>query len=128
MKERIIDGFNSDKGFIGNNGFKVVELTESKVVLKYEVNDKGLNGLKIVHGGLLFGLADTAAGTLACMSGKYPVTISSNISYLNPAKCKTLFATAEILKDGNNIKYYKVDVKDENDLLICTCNVNMYIK
>ena len=128
MKDVIIDGFNNDKGFIKNNNFKLISVDEEKAVVEYDVMKEGLNKIKIVHGGLLFGLADTAAGTLACMSGKFPVTINASINYLNPAKCKKLTAISSVLKIGNNIGYYKVDVFDENNIIICTCNIDMFFK
>ena len=128
MNERIIDGFKKDTGFIKHNSFKLKSITEEECVVEYNVKKEGLNTIKIVHGGLLFGLADSAAGALACMSGKFPVTISSSIHYLNAAKGKKLIAVANILKKGNNIGYYKVDIFDENKMLLCTCNIDMYLK
>ena len=128
MKERIIKGFKNDNGYIKNNDFKLVFLDEKECIVEYDVKKEGLNTLKIVHGGLLFGLADSAAGALACMSGKFPVTINSNIHYINAAKCKKLIAKATILKLGNNIGFYKVNVLDENDNMICTCNIDMFLK
>ena len=128
MKERIIDGFKNDTGFIKHNSFKLKSITKNKCIVEYDIKKEGLNTIKIVHGGLLFGLADSAAGALACMSGKFPVTINSSIHYLNTAKGKKLIAVAGILKKGNNIGYYKVDIFDENKLLLCTCNIDMYLK
>ena len=128
MKDIIIDGLNSDDGFIKNNDFKLVSIDDKEVIMEYIVKKEGLNALKIVHGGLLFGLCDTAAGMLACMSGKFPMTINANINYLNAAKCKKLIAKANVLKLGNHIGYYKVDVYDEKDNHICTSNIDMYLK
>lgn len=128
MKEEIIERFSKDNGFIKNHNFKITELNDDECIMEYEVKESGLNPIKIVHGGLLFGLADSCAGTLACMSGKFPVTINSNIHYLNAANCKRLIAKASRLKEGNYIGYYKVDIFDENDELKCTCNVDMYMK
>lgn len=128
VKEEIIKSFEKDSGFIKNNNFHITELNDTECVMEYIVNNNGLNPIKIVHGGLLFGLADTAAGTLACMTGKFPVTINSNIQYLNQADGKKIIAKASILKQGNNIGYYKVDIFDEKNTLLCTCNVDMYLK
>ena len=128
MKDKIIDGLKNDTGFINNNDFKLISINENEAVMEYVVKDTGLNTLKIVHGGLLFGLCDSAAGTLACMSGRFPVTISANINYLNPARCKKLIAKSSILKMGNNIGQFKVDIFDENDNIICTSNINMFLK
>lgn len=128
MKDIIVDGLNRDEGFIKNNNFKLISISDTEVVMEYLIKKDGLNTLKIVHGGLLFGLCDTAAGTLACMTGKFPMTINANINYLSPAKGKKLIAKASILKLGNNIGYYKVDVYDEKDNYICTSNIEMYLK
>lgn len=127
MKDRILEEFGKS-GFIKDNDFKIIVLTEEECTLEYKVKDSGLNPIGIVHGGLLFGLADTTAGTLACMTGKFPLTINSTIDYLNPAKCDKLISKASILKQGNSIGYYRVDIYDEKDTLICTCNVTMYMK
>lgn len=128
MKEQVIKGFESDYGYVKNNDFKIIELNEKECIMEYVVKKEGLNPIKIVHGGLLFGLADTCAGVLASMSGKFPVTINSSIHYLNQAKCKKVIAKSSVLKLGNNLGYFKVDIFDENDTLLCTCNVDMYLK
>lgn len=123
MKE-IIDSINNDTGFIKENNFKLVSLTKEKAVIECEIKKSGLNPMGICHGGLLFGLADTAAGTLAFTKGK-SVTTSGNINYLKPAKNK-IIATATILKVGNHIGYYLVEIKDENNDLVATANINMF--
>ena len=128
MKEEVIDGFNKDNGYIKTHNFKIIDLNNEECTVEYIVNDDGLNPIKIAHGGLLFGLADTTAGALACMTGKYPLTINSDIHFLNTAKCNKLISKASILKIGNNIGYFKVDIHDENKNLICTCTIDMYLK
>ena len=117
-----------NSGFIKQNGFKVLELNEEKCVLEYTVKEDGLNPMNMVHGGLLFGLADTAAGILSSLNNKKQVTTSSNINYLNPLYKGKAYATATIIKRGNSIGYFYVEIKDESNTLIATANVNMYYK
>ncbi len=128
MKEKVIEGFNNDKGFIKHNNYKIVDLSEDECIMEYDVVEEGMNPINMVHGGMLFGLADTAAGMVACMREKYPVTTNASIHYLNAAKCKKVIAKASALKVGNKIGYFRVDVFDENDTILCTCNVEMYLK
>ena len=78
----------------------------------------------ICHGGLLFGIADTAAGALAFTRGK-AVTTSANMNYLRSAKNK-IIATATIVKVGKNIGYYLVEIMDEKDNLVAISTVNMF--
>ena len=127
MKDKIIEGFEKSNGFKKTHGFKIVELTSEHCLMKYEVKESGLNPYGIVHGAVIFGLADTCAGALAFMSGKTPLTTNSNINYLSEAKGKELIAEATILKEGNKIGYYTVNVYDENKTLIAVSNVNMYL-
>ena len=94
--------------------------------MEYKVKPNGLNPYGIVHGGVLFGLADTCAGTLAFMSGNTPVTTSANINYLNKAGGSKLKAEATILKEGKKIGYYNVNIYDDNNILIANSTVNMY--
>ena len=126
IKEEIIKKTNV--GFTIANGFKIVELTKEKAVIEYEVKESGLNPYNIVHGGMLYALADTTAGVLSCMSGRPSLTTSANINYLKAANCKKVIAKASALKVGNKIGYFRVDVFDENDTILCTCNVEMYLK
>ena len=126
MKDKIINSLKNEKGFMHNNGFKIIELTKEKCVLEYKIIESGLNPYGIVHGGLLFGLADSACGILSTMNEKKCVTTSANINYLNAAKGEKIIATATIIKDGKNIGYYKCDMEDENNKLLATATINLY--
>ena len=127
MKDKVIKRFEEEKGFIYKNGFKIIELDNEHCKMEYKIKSDGLNPYEIVHGGILFGLADTAAGALASMSGKYPVTMNSTISYLKKARGKRIYAISKILKQGNRIGYYVVDIYDDSDELVCNASVNMYL-
>ena len=126
MKEKVIDGFNKENGFMKHNGFKIVELDEEHAIMEYKIKQDGLNPIDIVHGGILFGLADSCAGVLASITGKFPVTTSSNINYLSPGKGEKLIAHATILKVGKSIGYYMVDIFDDNNKKVANATVNMY--
>lgn len=128
MKEKVLEGFNNDNGFIKNNGFKILELNDEIAKLEYIVKDEGLNSIGIVHGGVLFGLCDTTAGCLACMSGYFPLTVNSNISYLNPISKGKLTAIAKKVKIGKTLGVYRVEAYDEKNKIICTSDVTMFFK
>ena len=113
-------------GFIKNHGFELVSVTKNKAILECDIKENELNPMKIAHGGLLFGLADTAAGTLAFANNRKCVTISANINYLKPAKNKVI-ATATILKEGKNIGYYNVEIRNKKNELVAISMINMYL-
>lgn len=116
----------NDKGFIGKNGFKISKLTDEECILEYEIKESGLNPMGMVHGGILFGLADTSAGALSFYTGRKCVTTSATMNYLNPAKEGKVYARATALKIGNRIGYYDVVITDDNGKVIATSMVNMY--
>ena len=124
--EFIKNNYNEGNGFIQNNKFKIVSLTKEETILEYEIKESGLNPQNIVHGGLMFGLADTAAGTLACTTGRFALTTSANMNYLRPASGTKLIAKAKSLKVGKNIAYYIVDVFNDKEELVANANVNMF--
>lgn len=126
INKQIINNVNNDKGFIFNNNFKVVKLTNEEAIVECKLDEKSLNPMGIAHGGLIFGLADTASGLLAYTTGKSNVTTSANINYLKPGKGKKLIAIARKIKVGKNIGYYSVDISNENNELIAVSTVNMY--
>ena len=115
-----------DNGFYKNNGFDVVELTKEKCIMEYQIKESGLNPYNIVHGGIMFGLADTCAGVLSSVGGRIPVTTNANINYLKEANGSKLLAEATILKEGNKLGYYNVNIYNDQNELVAQANVNMY--
>ena len=104
-----------DSGFIKNNNYNVVEMTDKKVVVKADVNETSLNPYGFMHGGFIFGLGDTAMGILASTKGEKAVTISANISYLKPAVGKYLIAKAEFERCGKKVSHLKTDIYNQKE-------------
>lgn len=125
MKEEVNELLKNDNGFMGSNKFIVKEINKDKCIIEYEIKEDGLNPYGIIHGGLLFGLADSACGILSTVNEKKCVTTSGNINYLRVTKDKKIIAVSTIIKDGKNIGYYKCDIED-SDGLIATANINLY--
>lgn len=126
MKNEIKKILDDDTGYIKDQGFKIEELNSDYVKMSYKIKKSGLNPHDIVHGGVLFGLADTAAGVLVGMHNKKCVTINGNINYLKPVKEGKVYAISKCLKEGKRIGYYLVELYDENNNLVATSNFNMY--
>ena len=115
------------KGFINHNHFEVVEVDKGKkVTMKVELTEESLNPYGFAHGGLIFGLGDTAMGVAARSTGRNAVTLSSSISYLKPSMGKVLKAEAEIIKSGKTTCYLRCNFYDEADALTATMDANYY--
>ena len=114
-------------GFMNHNHFSLVERTENESsILKVELEDIALNPFGFAHGGLIFGLGDTAMGILANTKDKQAVTLSSTIHYLRPATGKYLLAKAKMVKNGKKVCYLTVDIINDKEKLVATMEGNYY--
>ena len=116
-----------DNGFMSYNGLYIVEAKENYVKIGVDITEKSLNPFGIVHGGLIYTLADSAMGIALATTGRSGVTLNSTIDYLTPGKGKKLFADTEIVKDGKSIVVFRVNIKDENDTLVSVASGTYYI-
>lgn len=115
--ENIIKYFDETPGFSKHNKLHIEELSKEKAIISAEITEDSLNPSGIVHGGLVFGLADTAMGTVAYLTGRKVVTVDSNINYLKPTTGSKVTCVAEPIKVGKTLGVYKADIFDgRNDL------------
>ena len=111
--ESIKELFEQQKGYSKYNNMHLESLTKEEAVLYADINENSLNPSEIVHGGLIFGLADSAMGTLASTTGRKVVTVDSNISYLRPCTGKKLVCIAEPVKVGMTLGVYKASIYND---------------
>ena len=116
--------FDELDGFIKHNKITLDSLEEDKAVFYAEIDNHSLNPSGIVHGGLIFGLADTAMGSLAYATGRIAVTIDSNISYVKAIKGKRIKCISTPIKVGHTIGFYKSEIYNDKDELCATVNAN----
>ncbi len=119
--------FEEIEGFIKNNNYKIINLTDEECILDGIITETSMNPYGMAHGGYIFGLADTASGILAATLGP-AVTIDSSIYYLKPLKTDSVRAISTFDKKGKNISIFSVKVYDSNNVLVATAtNTYFYI-
>jgi acyl-coenzyme A thioesterase PaaI-like protein len=59
-------------------------------------------------------------------SGSHCVTLSSNVSYLNPAKNGPVTAEAFLISESAKVVHVEVNIKDAEDVPVCRCNFIAY--
>ena len=86
-------------------GVEVKEIREGFCRVEMPLEDKHMNLFGGVHGGSLFTLADTAAGTASRTYGKSAVTLSATFNFLSaaPEGTKRLAAEATVIKQGRTV-------------------------
>lgn len=113
-------------GYIGFNGFVFEEVSPEEVVVSLQPREDLLNPLQKVHGGALFGLADTAAGTLCIAAERWSVTLKGSMDYLKEVGMTKIYAKARFLNTTYRTSVIEVRIVDENEVLYCHGIFNFY--
>lgn len=99
-------------------GMQVVEMSEGHAVVTMTVRDDMLNGHRIVHGGLVFTLADTAFAMACNEEGSVTVSSGAEITFLAPSlPGQELTATAKLRSKRGRSGIYDVEVRSETGLV-----------
>ncbi|MCD1295857.1 phenylacetic acid degradation protein [Methanocella sp. CWC-04] len=115
--EHIKELFKKDK-FAEHAGIEILEVSGGRSRVKMDIKDHHLNGLKTVHGGAIFTLADLAFAVAANTHGNVAVAINANISYMKAISEGTLYAEAEEISINPKIATYTVNITDDNGDII----------
>lgn len=99
-------------------GMQVVEMSEGHAIVTMTVRDDMLNGHRILHGGLVFTLADTAFAMACNEEGSVTVSSGAEITFLAPTlPGQTLTATAALRSRRGRSGIYDVEVRSETGLV-----------
>ncbi|MBN2532004.1 MAG: hotdog fold thioesterase [Spirochaetales bacterium] len=114
----MIDQFARADKFAEFTGIEFIEAGEGFARAKVKLEDKHLNSVGTVHGGLLFTLADYVFA-IACNSyGTIAVAINASISYFRAVKEGVLTASAREVSIQRKLSHYLIEIKDEGNNLI----------
>ena len=103
--------------------------SEGYCQLRMEVRQEMLNGFGIVHGGILFSLADSALAFASNSQGRHAVSIESSISIFKSCReGELLFATAEELHASYRLAHYRVGITNQQEELVASFKGTVYRK
>jgi len=96
-------------------GFRMMAASRGRVVLKFRVQQHHLQVHRVVHGGVMATLADTAGGLATYMAvapGTRVATVEMKINFLEPIERGTVTADARVIRCGRNFSVVDCDVRD----------------
>lgn len=110
-------------------GLKKVEAGDGRAKCEMEVQPFHNNILGILHGGVLFSIADTTSGmAVLTVAGDHVNTVSGNINYLRPGKdTAKIVAEAEVVKCGSTLAVVDCRIMDDKGVLLATTTMTFYI-
>jgi len=114
--------------FAGHVGIELLDVSKGSARAKMDIKKHHLNGVGIVHGAAIFALADLVFAAASNSHGTVALAINVSISFVNAAKCQTLYAEAKEISRNPKLATYQIPVVDENDTLIASFNGMVYRK
>lgn len=122
--EELRERFKADR-FAQLAGVEIVEAEEGRAVCKIDLREDHMNANNTPMGGAIFTLADF---TYAIASNGFTehiiVSQHCSITFLSPAKGKTLLAEAKCIKSGRSTCLYEISVKDELGTYVAYATIN----
>ncbi|MDY7000821.1 MAG: PaaI family thioesterase [Thermodesulfobacteriota bacterium] len=121
--------FIQEKDYFARHvGIELLNVSKGSARAKMDIKKHHLNGVGIVHGAAIFALADLVFAAASNSHGTVALAISVSISFVNAAKCETLYAEAREISRNPKLATYQIPVVDENDTLVASFNGMVYRK
>lgn len=127
-KEEARKKFAGDVYAVETTGIVIDDVRENYAKCSLKINESHMNAAGIVMGGAIFTLADFTFAVAANMGEKSTVSLSSSINYVNATKGPVLIAESKCTKDGKNICFFEVIIKDSTDKIVATFSTSGFKK
>ena len=105
-------------------GIRVESLDAHQVCVSMAITESHLNANKVVQGGAIYTLCDTAFAIAANAEGQRMVNRSAEITYLKPGMGTVLYAKTRCVSRGAMMGLYQVEVYDDQQKLIALMTIN----
>lgn len=117
LKAQELTGGNAFAAF---NHLELEHIEENYAVFRLRVRPESKNPFGFVHGGMLAGMADNAAGYAAHTDGRTYVTQSSHLTYIHNRADGIVRAEGRVLHRGKTTCLVRVDIRGEDGTLLAT--------
>lgn len=128
MVEKIKKFLIDNDYFARHSGIELLEMKKGYAKAKMPIADYHLNGVRVVHGGAIFTLADFAFAAASNSHGKIAVGINVSVSYMKAATEGVLYAEAREVSLNSKIGNYIVEVTDAEEDLVAVFQGTTYRK
>ena len=127
LAERVVKAMLGRDAFSSWLGLELLEIRPRYAAVRMTVRPDMMNGFGVCHGGVTFGLADSAFAFAANTHGRVTVSIDNSISY--PAAVQSgdvLTAVATEESAANRVAFYAVRVTNQHDSLVALFRGTVY--
>ena len=122
LKQRLL----ASNEFISDNEIKILEFSDDHAKLEMKIDKAVFNGHGIVHGGIIFAMADNAAAAATLTKGRLCVTLNSTINFIRPVVGEKMIVEADAIFAGRTTGVYDVKVTNDQGTLCAKASFTMY--
>ncbi|MDI6874658.1 PaaI family thioesterase [Candidatus Solincola sp.] len=103
-------------------GARVVEIRPGYAKVEMELGPQHLNFMGMIHGGVIFGLADVGFGAAANSFGSRAMALSVGIDFLAaPHVQGVMTAEVELVARAGKMGHYRMEVTDAGGTVVAQC-------
>lgn len=125
--EKVKKLFQNDK-FAEYLGIKLLEVSKGYAKAKLVINEKHINGLGTVQGGVIYSLADLVFEIASNSHGTIAVAVNASISYFKAVREGYLIAEGKEISLNNKLASYVVNIIDSTGDLVAVFQGMVYRK
>lgn len=106
------------KGYFFNDyiGIENTYCDEKKAISQIKLKKEHFNAIDVVHGGVIYSLADAVCGSLANYKSDTKTTLSSAFNFLKPVFATDyIYGVASFVKKGKKVTVLNVKIYDDKD-------------
>lgn len=108
-------------------GVKLIDIKENYCLIEMPIKAEMINGLKTVHGGITFSLADSALAFSSNNKGDAAVALNCYINFMKATRLgDTLRAESILMTDTRKTAVFDISVKNQNDELVAGFRGTVY--
>ncbi|WP_138159960.1 PaaI family thioesterase [Peptoniphilus catoniae] len=114
--DKYIKARNEQNLYAIHLGIITTKMEEGYAKGEISLKKEYFNPMGSVHGGLIFSLADTIAGSASVSYGSKTATLSSNMNFVSAAfNTEKIVADAKVVKRGKKVIVVEVTVSDDKN-------------
>ncbi len=108
-------------------GIKLVEVREHYCLIEMPIKQEMINGLKTVHGGVTFSLADSALAFSSNNSGDAAVALNCMINFTKAVRLgDTLVAESILMADTRKTAVYDITITNQRKIVVASFRGTVY--
>ena len=120
--------FINRDSFAKHLGVEILEASDGRAKGKMDIRPYHLNSAGTLHGGAIFGLADSVFSAASNSYGTLAMAINVSISYFRAVREGTLIAEAKEVSINPKLATYLITIKDKDQNTIALFQGTVYKK